>query len=186
LAGHPDLEAEQAYIDRAYACLEATRLAASRMTSMVEVGRGGTEQARFERDVIWDTMLQRLSQLQLGDASLIFGRIDGHISVANSAALKVAGIDLNTKAPSGGQIDRDANGEATGILRESAVALVGAKIPRPTPSQVRQAMELALADAAQWGLTSVQSQMLDNREWEDFLVCEDLEREGKLTTRVNM
>ena len=44
---------------------------------MVEVGRGGTEQARFERDVIWDTMLQRLSQLQLGDASLIFGRIDG-------------------------------------------------------------------------------------------------------------
>jgi len=77
LAGHPDLEAEQAYIDRAYACLEATRVAASRMTSMVEVGRGGTEQARFERDVIWDTMLQRLSQLQLGDASLIFGRIDG-------------------------------------------------------------------------------------------------------------
>ena len=77
MAGHPDLEAEQAYIDRAYACLEATRAAASRMTSMVEVGRGGTEQARFERDVIWDTMLQRLSQLQLGDASLIFGRIDG-------------------------------------------------------------------------------------------------------------
>ncbi len=76
MAGHPDLEAEQAYIDRAYACLEATRAAASRMTSMVEVGRGGTEQARFERDVIWDTMLQRLSQLQLGDASLIFGRID--------------------------------------------------------------------------------------------------------------
>ena len=77
MAGHPDLEAEQAYVDRAYACLEATRVAASRMTSMVEVGRGGTEQARFERDVIWDTMLQRLSQLQLGDASLIFGRIDG-------------------------------------------------------------------------------------------------------------
>ena len=77
MAGHPDLEAEQAYIDRAYACLEASRQAASRMTSMVEVGRGGTEQARFERDVIWDTMLQRLSQLQLGDASLCFGRIDG-------------------------------------------------------------------------------------------------------------
>jgi len=77
MATHPDLEAEQAYIDRAYACLEASREAASRMTSMVEVGRGGTEQARFERDVIWDTMLQRLSQLQLGDASLCFGRIDG-------------------------------------------------------------------------------------------------------------
>ena len=77
MADHPDLEAEQAYIDRAYACLEASRQAASRMTSMVEVGRGGTEQARFERDVIWDTMLHRLSQLELGDASLCFGRIDG-------------------------------------------------------------------------------------------------------------
>jgi len=79
MAEHPDLEAEQAYIDRAYACLEASREAASRMTSMVEVGRGGTEQARFERDVIWDTMLHRLSQLELGDASLCFGRIDGDV-----------------------------------------------------------------------------------------------------------
>jgi DNA helicase IV len=76
MAGHPDLEAEQAYIDHAYRCLEATRAAASRMTSMVEVGRGGTEQARFERDVIWDTMIHRLAQLDLGDAALCFGRID--------------------------------------------------------------------------------------------------------------
>ena len=121
-----------------------------------------------------------------GDHPAIFGRIDGHISIANSAALKLAGIDLNTKPPGGGKIDVDAQGEPTGILRESAVALVGSKIPQPTPSQVRKAMEIALADAAHWGLTSVQSQLLDNREWQDFLVCEDLEREGKLTARVNM
>ena len=76
MAGHPDLEAEQAYIDHAYACLEASREAASRMTSMVEVGRGGTNQARYERDVIWDTMVHRLAQLDLGDAALCFGRID--------------------------------------------------------------------------------------------------------------
>jgi hypothetical protein len=76
MAGHPDLEAEQAYIDAAYASLEASRVAASRMTSMVEVGRGGTNQARYERDVIWEAMLARLSQLELGNASLCFGRID--------------------------------------------------------------------------------------------------------------
>jgi DNA helicase IV len=76
MAAHPDLEAEQAYIDHAYECLEDTRAAASRMTNMVEVGRGGTEQARYERDVIWDTMLHRLAQLDLGDAALCFGRID--------------------------------------------------------------------------------------------------------------
>jgi len=49
---------------------------ATRLTSMVEVGQGGTEQARFERDVIWDTVLTRLGQLQVGSAALIFGRID--------------------------------------------------------------------------------------------------------------
>jgi predicted amidohydrolase YtcJ len=121
-----------------------------------------------------------------GDHPALFGRVDGHISVVNSAALKLAGIDRNTKPPNGGKIDVDAQGEPTGILRESAVALVGSKVPHPTPSQVRKAMEIALAEAAQWGLTSVQSQMLDNREWDDFLTCEDLEREGKLTARVNM
>lgn len=76
MTAHPDLDAEQAYIDHAYECLEATRRAATRMTTMVEVGRGGTEQARFERDVIWDTMLHRLAQLDLGEAALCFGRID--------------------------------------------------------------------------------------------------------------
>src|SRR4030095_852515 len=76
MSGHPDLEAEQAYIDHAYACLEATREAASRMTSMVEVGRGGANQARDERGGIWHTMLHRLAQLSLGDAALCFGRID--------------------------------------------------------------------------------------------------------------
>jgi DNA helicase IV len=76
MAPHPDLIAEQAHIDHAYACLQATREAAARLTSMVEVGRGGTEQARFEREVIQETVVNRLTQLQLGDAALCFGRID--------------------------------------------------------------------------------------------------------------
>lgn len=76
MALHPDLQAEQAYIHHAYACLEAARRSATRLQNMVEVGRGGTEQARFEREVIFDTIINRLSQLQLGDASLCFGRID--------------------------------------------------------------------------------------------------------------
>ena len=76
MAPHPDLEAEQAYIDHAYECLEAARVAATKLETMVEVGRGGTEQARYERDVIWDTILARLRELDVGDASLVFGRID--------------------------------------------------------------------------------------------------------------
>jgi DNA helicase IV len=73
---HPELAAEQAYIDHAYECLEESRAAATKLTSMVEVGQGGTEQARFEREAIYDTVLSRLSQLDVGDASLVFGRID--------------------------------------------------------------------------------------------------------------
>jgi DNA helicase IV len=77
LANHPDLAAEQAYIDHAYECLEEARSAAARLETMVEVGpRGGTNQARYERDVIWDTILARLRELDIGDASLVFGRID--------------------------------------------------------------------------------------------------------------
>ena len=109
-----------------------------------------------------------------------FGRVDGHIAVANSAALAAAKVDKNTVAPAGGAIDHDGNGEPTGIFREGAKALIGKVIPPPTPSQRRKGIELALADAAKWGLTSIQ----DNSEWEDFLVYEELESEGKLTTRI--
>jgi predicted amidohydrolase YtcJ len=116
-----------------------------------------------------------------GDHPAIFTRVDGHIAVANTAALKASGVTTQTKDPQGGKVDRDANGEPTGILREGAQELVHDKIPRPTPSQHRKAMELALADAAQWGITSAQS--FD--DWEDFLALQEIERDGKLTLRVS-
>ena len=116
-----------------------------------------------------------------GEHPAIFVRVDGHIAVANTAALKAAGVTAHTKDPQGGKIDRDANGEPTGILREAAQELVHDRIPRPTPSQRRRAMELALVDAAQWGVTSAQS----NDEWDDFLALQEIERDGKLTLRVS-
>jgi predicted amidohydrolase YtcJ len=107
--------------------------------------------------------------------------VDGHILIANSAALKAAGITKETKDPQGGKIDRDANGEVTGIIRETAMGLIYEKVPDPTPEQRRKAIELALADAAQFGVTSVQ----DNSSWEDFLIYEELEKQGKLTARIS-
>ena len=73
---HPELEAEQAYLDHAYECLEAARASAMRLTDISEAGPGGTSQARFERDVLYETVAGRLSQLDLGSRSLVFGRID--------------------------------------------------------------------------------------------------------------
>jgi hypothetical protein len=111
----------------------------------------------------------------------VFIRVDGHISVANTAALKAGDVTPQTQAPEGGKIDHHTTGELTGILRETARALVESKIPPPTPSRLRRAAELVLADAARWGITSAQ----DNSSWESFLVYEDLEREGKLTLRIS-
>jgi predicted amidohydrolase YtcJ len=116
-----------------------------------------------------------------GNHPAVFGRVDGHISIANSAALQKAGIVKNTPDPAGGRIDRDASGEPTGILREKARDAVDHVIPPPTPAKRREAIQLALADAARYGLTSIQ----DYSQWEDFLVYEDLEREGKLTARIS-
>jgi predicted amidohydrolase YtcJ len=115
-----------------------------------------------------------------GDHPAFFSRVDGHIAIANSAALKAAGITGQTKSPAGGSIDLE-NGEPTGIVRESAQGLVDAKIPPPTAAQRRRGLELAFADAVQHGLTSVQ----DNSPWEDFLVMEDMERDGELPVRVS-
>jgi len=111
----------------------------------------------------------------------IFVRVDGHIAIANTAALVAAGITGKTVSPQGGKIDVDAKGEPTGILREGAQELALVKVPPPTPQQRRHAAEIALAEAAKWGITSAQ----DNSAWEDFLVYEDLQREGKLTLRIS-
>ncbi|HET8666349.1 MAG TPA: amidohydrolase [Terriglobales bacterium] len=116
-----------------------------------------------------------------GGHPAVFVRVDGHIAVANSEALKFWGITRSTPDPAGGQIDRDPQGEPTGILRESAKDQNITKLPKPTPSQRRRAIELALQDAASHGVTSVQ----DNSDWEDFLTCEDIEREGNLTLRIS-
>ncbi len=71
-----ELRLEQAHVDRAYEALEAARSRVMRMRSMVEVGRGGTNQARVEAEVIEDTIRDRLSRLEVGDAALVFGRLD--------------------------------------------------------------------------------------------------------------
>jgi predicted amidohydrolase YtcJ len=117
-----------------------------------------------------------------------FVRVDGHIGVANSAALKVWGITRRTRDPQGGKIDRDARGEPTGILRERAKEKYTRLLPPPSMEQRRRAVINGLAAAARAGLTSVQDSPVnptDTTEWQYFLIYEELEQSGKLTARVN-
>jgi DNA helicase IV len=76
MSHHPDLADEQSYIDFAYECLERSRQDAWRLRELTEVGSGGTHQARYERDVFEEALVSRLTQLDLHDHALVFGRID--------------------------------------------------------------------------------------------------------------
>ena len=108
-------------------------------------------------------------------------RVDGHIAVANTKALQLANITVATKDPAGGKIDRIDSGEPSGILRETAKQAVLAVIPKPDHADRRKALEIAFEEAAHQGVTSAQ----DNSTWDDFLIYEELEKEGKLTLRIS-
>jgi len=107
--------------------------------------------------------------------------ISGHVGVANSMALKRTEILPDTKNPTGGEIERDADGNPTGLLKEgSAMEFAEQKIPEPTAEERRKGIELVLQELAMNGVTSAQ----DNSAWEDFLVYHDLKEEKKLTVRI--
>jgi predicted amidohydrolase YtcJ len=89
---------------------------------------------------------------------VLLSRVDGHTSWANSAALRIAGVDRDTPDPAGGEVVRDpATGEATGILKESAQGIVRRHVPAPTAAQVDRGIAAAQALAARTGVTSVQT-----------------------------
>lgn len=113
---------------------------------------------------------------------VFFVRIDGHIAVANTRALQLASVTLASRDPQGGHIDRNEAGEPTGILRETAQQAVLDVVPKPNHDQRRDALQLALADLAEHGVTSAQDY---SPAWENFQIFEELEKEGKLTARIS-
>lgn len=137
----------------------------------------------------WDHTLWATKQLPArqdldavtGDHPAVFTRVDGHIAVANTKALQLAGIFGSAPDPPGGKIDRDLSGIPTGIVRETALDLVYAKVPPPSHDERRRALELAIQDAIAHGITSVQ----DYSTWDDFLVYEEMESEQRLPVRIS-
>lgn len=108
-------------------------------------------------------------------------RLDGHMVLANSAALRAAGITRETPVPPGGEIPRDPEtGELTGILKDAAADLVFRVAPPPSAADKRTAAELALRRAAEHGVTSVH-EMADAGSLEAFA---ELRRENRLTARL--
>ncbi len=108
-------------------------------------------------------------------------RLDGHMALANSAALRLAGITKETKDPPGGTIVRDGKtGEPTGILKDDAQDAVYRVIPAPTEAQRDEELKASLAEAARVGVTSIQ----DITPWNDYDAYKKFRESGRLTVRV--
>ena len=129
----------------------------------------------------------RLPTRQLIDAVTVghpvfVNRLDGHMALANSEALKVAGITRDTPDPPGGTIVRDASGEPTGVLKDAAMDRVDRVIPAPSEEQIAEAVRAAMHYAAGNGVTSVQ----DMSAAPDILrVYQTLLARGELTVRIS-
>jgi hypothetical protein len=108
-------------------------------------------------------------------------RVDGHVAWVNSAALRLAGIDRTTPNPEGGEIEKDAQGEPTGILKETAQGLVSRLIPQPDQPTLFRGLESALDMARRYGITSVQ----DNSGYETTKLYRAFLQQDKLTVRVS-
>jgi predicted amidohydrolase YtcJ len=107
-------------------------------------------------------------------------RLDWHMALANTRALEEAGVGPDVGSPAGGEVVRDPSGRLTGVLKDEAMPLVAAHIPRPTEPQRDSALHAAMRHAASLGVTGV----TDMGSWEDLEAYQRARRSGSLTLRV--
>jgi hypothetical protein len=108
-------------------------------------------------------------------------RLDGHMNLANTLALRAAGIGRDTKPVAGGTIVVDAAGEPTGILKDNAQELMSRAIPEPSAAMSQRALDAAMSYVAERGVTSVHHM----GSWSDLAVFEQAHAAGALRTRIS-
>src|SRR5882757_9071389 len=114
------------------------------------------------------------------DNPVFVNRLDGHMALANSLALKLAGVTKKTKEPAGGVVVRDKNGEPTGVLKDAAESLVERAIPAKSFDENHAAAKAATEHAAKMGVTS----LTDMSAGDDVGVYQYLLEHGELKTRI--
>ena len=107
-------------------------------------------------------------------------RLDGHMALANSVALRLAGVGDDVAPVEGGAIERDATGRVTGVLRDNAMGLVDRVVPPPSPETSDRALTAAMRYVAAQGVTSVHHM----GTWSDLEVFERAQRAAALDTRI--
>jgi len=125
----------------------------------------------------------------VSDRPVFLRRYDGHMGVANTRALKLAGITADTLDPAGGVIYRkEGTKEPTGLLRDNAMSLVGGLVPAASETEIAEAVRAALLEIAQNGITSVQdmdgSSEATRRRL--FRTYQQLSKAEQLTVRIDL
>lgn len=116
------------------------------------------------------------------DHPVFVNRLDGHMALANSLALRLASITKATPDPDGGTIVRDASGEPTGILKDNAEDLMAKVIPEPSREMNLRAARAGLKEAARVGVTTIQ----DNSGVDALATYQQLRAQGELTARMSV
>lgn len=116
------------------------------------------------------------------DNPLYLGRTDGHMALANSLALAAAGVDKNTKDIEGGLIVRDAHGNPTGMLKDTAMTLVNEKIPPRSEQRLDQILQAATQHALKNGVTQVHNMSIG--EWDNFKIFTEAREQERLKIRI--
>ena len=111
-------------------------------------------------------------------------RLDGHMSLANSVALKAAGVTRATPNVAGGEIVRGPEGEPTGLLKDNALALVDRHVPPPSPEMRQRALAAAMRYVAEQGVTSVHDMSMPAAAWNDLATYASARKANILTTRI--
>jgi predicted amidohydrolase YtcJ len=108
-------------------------------------------------------------------------RLDGHMALANGAALRAAGVTRATATPSGGEVVRDATGEPLGVFKDQAMDLVWRAFPEPSAEKRDSALARAMAHAASLGVTATAHM---SASWADWAAYRRMQQAGRMTLRV--
>ncbi len=141
------------------------------------VGRGWIEKNWPEARFPTIEELDRFSK----DRPVVLERADGHAVIVNSYALNLAGIDSMTQDPQGGAINKDVNGNPTGLLVDKASLLVEKLIPNKSFKQDKKALEIAINNSVKLGWTQLHDA---GSPYSDFEILEEIKSEGNLNTRI--
>jgi predicted amidohydrolase YtcJ len=114
------------------------------------------------------------------DHPVWINRLDGHMALANTAALRAAGVGETVKDVAGGEIVRDLRGRPTGLLKDNAMDLVAARVPPPADAMNDRALDAAMKHVAAQGVTAVHHM----GTWDDLAIFERAWRAGRLQTRI--